>query len=56
MGSKKIKNYSHAILEWTLKTLGFTETIYGKKLSYDQKNTPHADMRSATFIITQPVD
>ena len=51
----KNSQYSDGSTDWTLLNLSFTVENYGKKLIYDEIDTPHADLCFSNFTITHSV-
>ena len=52
----KKDRYSGTSADWTLVSLNFTVENYGKKLIYDQIDTPHADMCFRNITIKHSVN
>ena len=47
--------YSNSPTDWTLVNLNFTEDKYGVRISFDQIDKPHADMRFSNSTLTHSV-
>ena len=51
----KKDRYSNSSTDWTLVNLNFTEDKYGVRISFDQIDKPHADMRFSNSTLTNSV-
>ena len=51
----KKSHYSDNSTDWNLLNLDFTVESYGIKLTYDQIDTPHADICFSNIMITHSV-